>query len=443
MEGTVDQVLLRKTHVNSRVLRDHSIALHKQGKVAEALAGYQAYLSARPSDADIWTNLGAAYRQLKHYQLAISGYHRALQLKPDDAGILSNLGNALKDAGRLEEAIECHRRAVNALPDNAQFRFNLAVSLRDDNRNDLAIAELDALLATQPDNPYYQWDKALNLLALNRYQEAWPYYEARWRTGELPPRKEACPRWLGEPFKNKKLLVFAEQGYGDTLMATRFLAQVKERGGHITLECKPELHRLFQTLPVDELITPQEQAKRTQQNLGYYDYSIPMMSLMGALNITPDIVPPPAQLHVPQEAKKKFAFIGQQAPNKHKTGIVWSGSLTFKGNDKRALPLEAFLPLTEDPNTQIYSLQKGPKAEDLKASQARPLIIDLAPLLEDFADTAAAIEQLDDIRMTDSSVFHLAGCLNKPAICLVRNQVYWPYKNLEKWYPEGLVEFLK
>ncbi|HEY9036871.1 MAG TPA: hypothetical protein VIM96_09195, partial [Pseudomonadales bacterium] len=209
-------------------------------------------------------------------------------------------------------------------------------------------------------------------------------------------------------------MVFAEQGYGDTLMAARFLSQVKERGGHVTLECKPELHRLFKTLPADELITPQEQAKRTQQSPNYYDYSIPMMSLMGVFNITPDTVPPPAQLHIPDEAKQKFAFITQQAQNKHKTGIVWSGSLTFKGNDKRALPLEAFLPLTEDPNTQIYSLQKGPKAEDLKTSQARPLIIDLAPLLEDFADTAAAIEQLDDVRMTDSSVFHLAGCLSKP-----------------------------
>lgn len=422
-----------------RKARCTSIRRHRQGRLREALAGYQAYLVRRPEDAAIWANLGALYRRLKRYQLAISSYCRALQLRPEDPGVLSNLGNALKDAQRLEEAVAIHRRAVSAEPANGRFRMNLAVALRDAGLHESALAELNLLLAADPDNPRYQWDKALNLLQLNRYLEAWPFYEARMRTGDLPHRAETCPRWTGQSLAGKRLLVYGEQGYGDTIMAARFLGPVKDRGGHITFECKAELHRLFRSLPVDALVAPRERVGGDLSGGGEFDYQIALMSLMGVLGTRPETVPPPAPLHVPPEAREKFTFLRQAAPGKTKIGIVWSGSLTFQGNEQRALPLEVFLEMTENPAIQLYSLQKGPREADLKASGAEPLVVDLAEQLDDFADTAAAIECLDEVRMTDSSVFHLAGSLGKPVVCLARRQVYWPYRNLARWYPGASV----
>jgi ADP-heptose:LPS heptosyltransferase len=140
------------------------------------------------------------------------------------------------------------------------------------------------------------------------------------------------------------------------------------------------------------------------------------MSLFGALGVTPETIPPPAQLHIPEEAKQKFAFINKNTPDKSitKVGIVWTGSLTFKTNDQRRLPLTDFLPLAEQPNERLYSLQKGSAGKELYESGADAYIQDIGKLCEDFADTAAAIEQLDLIIMTDSSVAHLAGSLNKP-----------------------------
>jgi hypothetical protein len=113
-----------------------------------------------------------------------------------------------------------------------------------------------------------------------------------------------------------------------------------------------------------------------------------------------------------------------QASSKKRIGIVWSGSTTFKGNADRAVGLEAFLGAFQLPGIQLYSLQKGPPADQLKRHKGAP-IIDLAPYLDDFADAAAAIESMDLIIMTDSAVAHLGGALGKPVWVLLGATPYW------------------
>ncbi|MFM8991102.1 MAG: hypothetical protein ACKOUS_16120, partial [Alphaproteobacteria bacterium] len=121
-----------------------------------------------------------------------------------------------------------------------------------------------------------------------------------------------------------------------------------------------------------------------------------------------------------------------------KVGIIWSGSVTFKGNAQRATPLERFLPFAEVPGVQLFSLQKGPRADELAQSGARNYVIDLGRHCNDFADTAAAVEQLDLVLMTDSSVAHLAGSLGRPVWNLLPFMPYWLYldgRSDTPWYP--------
>ncbi|MBM3558137.1 MAG: glycosyltransferase family 9 protein, partial [Alphaproteobacteria bacterium] len=121
-----------------------------------------------------------------------------------------------------------------------------------------------------------------------------------------------------------------------------------------------------------------------------------------------------------------------------KVGIVWSGSVTFKGNDKRATSLERFLRFLEVPGVRLFSLQKGPPAQELLALKGEGLVIDLAPLLDDFADTAAAIKMLDLVIMTDSAVTHLCGALNRPVWSLLCAAPDWRWMSDRAdspWYP--------
>lgn len=415
-------------------LRRRAMACHRRHDWHGAVSLYQTYLQIRPADSAIWCNLGAVLRKRKQYQSAVNCYRRALELSPGDQIVTGNLANTLKDMRRLEEAIALHERVVAAAPEDDQALMNHACALREAGRFEAALAQLDRARQLVPEDAGIEWERALNLLYLGRYREGWQAYEARWQTGDLPPNDHGSPQWQGEDITGKHILLRAEQGYGDTILAARYVDRVKEcvgPQGKVTLQCKPELHRLFQTLGADRLLTPKQVPEAV-------DLVCPMMSLMGCFDTQPDTIPPPAGLHIPEEAKQRFSSIGRQHPGCLKIGIVWSGSLTFAGNDYRALSLRHLLPLGEIPRARLYSLQKGPRLEELKESGAESFIEDLGSRCNDFADTAAAIEQLDLIVMTDSSVAHLAASLGKPVINLLERVPYWLYSLHETstpWYP--------
>jgi len=87
---------------------------------------------------------------------------------------------------------------------------------------------------------------------------------------------------------------------------------------------------------------------------------------------------------------------------------------------------------------QLYSFQKGPRAQELKQSHADALITDIGAQCKDFGDTAAALMQMDMLISVDTSVVHLAASLGKPVINLLNTVPYWLYGiegEKTPWYP--------
>ena len=169
-----------------------------------------------------------------------------------------------------------------------------------------------------------------------------------------------------------------------------------------------------------------------------FDYQISVMSLPGVFGTTLQNIPLITKLSIAPVIPLNSKKILDAAGEKLKVGIVWSGSVTFKGNRKRAVSIDRFIPLTSIPGVQFYSLQKGPCEKDLYEAGADSLIWDLSPDLNDFTDTAAILEELDLVIMTDSSVAHLAGSLNCPIWNLLNYKPYWLYLNHREdcpWYP--------
>jgi hypothetical protein len=107
-------------------------------------------------------------------------------------------------------------------------------------------------------------------------------------------------------------------------------------------------------------------------------------------------------------------------------------------NHRRARRLLNFFQACALPRVQLYSLQKGAPVSELTSLPRGGPIIDLDPHLNDFADTAAAIERLDLIVMTDSSVAHLPGAMGKPVWVLLGHNAHWLWL-LDRtdcpWYP--------
>ncbi len=418
---------------DAKALRQAATKAHEQNDLAAAITLYRQLLDLAPEDPQSWSNLGVALRKRENFEAAAAAQQRAVQLKPEEGSYWSNLGNALKDLDRVDEAIEAHRRACQLRPREPSWRHNYGVTLREAGRFQEALDEFDAAIRLAPENDNYRWDRSIILLHLGRWEEGWIAYEWRYRLKEMPERRRDYPRWLGEDFTDRTLVLHPEQGFGDTLLATRWLPAVKARGGRVVLISKPPLLRLLQGLPgVDEVVST-EDAKLA----GVHTFCS-LMDLPRVFMPTPDTAPPPAKLTIPEAARAKAREWLKPAGNRFTVGVVWSGSVTFKNNRKRAVGVERFLPLAELPGVQLVSLQKGPREGDLDSSGASGVMLDVGRKVQDFAETAAVIEQLDLVIMTDSSVAHLCGTLGKRIWNLLNYVPYWLYgwdSETTPWYP--------
>jgi hypothetical protein len=409
-------------------------ALHaaiKEKRFDDALKLARDGLRDTAESSEIWNALGVALRATGHPEAALGCYRRALELAPADLAALGNLGNALKDLQRHAEAIATHRRVVGSAPSSNSWT-NLGVACHEAALLHDALAAFDEAVRLDPENASAQFDRAQVLLRLGRYAEGWSAFEWRWKLPDRPPMpRYATPLWDGKPLDGA-LLVWPEQGFGDSILSMRFLPALRRRVKRIVLGCKPELMRLFQNVAgVDELVPIGKPAPPHAAHA-------PVMGLARHVMTSLATLPPPPRLTPPREARAKLAALIARSGKRLKIGIVWSGSVTFRANAQRATGLERFLGFAEIPGVQLFSLQKGPRAEELAGAGAADLVIDLAPHLEDFADTAAALELLDLVIMTDSSVAHLAGSLDRPIWNLLPYSAYWLYlegRSDSPWYP--------
>jgi hypothetical protein len=123
---------------------------------------------------------------------------------------------------------------------------------------------------------------------------------------------------------------------------------------------------------------------------------------------------------------------------KLKVGLAWAGRPTHVSDHLRSMNLSQFAPLSGTPGITFYSLQKGPGSEQAIAPPAGMRWVDLTGEIDDLAETAALISQLDLVITVDSAVAHLAGALGKPVWILTRFAPDWRWM-LERedspWYP--------
>ncbi|MBP2233314.1 tetratricopeptide (TPR) repeat protein [Azospirillum agricola] len=389
-------------------------------------------LVEQPRDPNVWSALGSLLRQQGKVQQAIACQHRALEFDPEHSGAWTNLGNVLADQERYDEAIAAHEKAVTLSKGAFSHVVNYTVALRHACRFERAVQVIDHALKVAPGNVSLRWDRVLTLLQLGRYEEGFRDYDCRLDLPSYQNRKPPGVLWDGSPLDGRTILLNTEQGFGDVLLTARYVPLVKARGGRVILECHPELRRLLDGLPGVDAIIP------AGSELPSYDVYCPLMSLPERLGTTVDSVPPPTPVTVPADARAKAATLVPKTPGILNVGIIWSGRVTFKDNTRRATTLSRFLRFLEIPKVRLFSLQKGPPEAELETLGTTTLITPLGPHFQDFADTAAALERLDLVIMTDSSVAHLAGSLGRPVWNLLQYMPYWIYGDkgsTTPWYP--------
>jgi tetratricopeptide (TPR) repeat protein len=443
-------------------------ALRMAGQWDQAVASYRRALELRPTFAEALNNLGNAFKEKCAWADAIDAYRRSLDLRPDSPPTLNNLGIALRNAGHLAQAIHCHERALALSPEDAQgendlgnayydggqwepaiVHYRAALKLRPqyaDAQNNLgnALYEMaqyhEALLCyeaareLQPDSPDARWNLALCRLLLGDWQNGWADYEARWQLDKFRPhvRDFNQPLWDGGDLSGRRILLHAEQGFGDTIHFIRYAPMVAARGGHLIVECQRELVSLIRMAGCAQQVVARGDA------LPVFDVHCPLLSLPGIFNTTIESIPASSPYLYPnagQSAKwrKRLSSLGDGL----KVGLVWAGKSAHQKDRDRSVSLRDLAPLAI-PCITFISLQKGEPSSQPLDSPAGMKLIDWTDELNDFADTSALVDNLDLVITVDTAVAHLAGALGKTVWVLVQFSPDWRWlldRDNTPWYP--------
>ena len=442
--GRRDQALarldlaLRLAPGEARLHATAAEALASLGREADGLAHWERAVALAPGEAQLHLGQGAALYRVGRYEEAVAAFTRVVERVPSHAAAWSNLAEACRRLDRLEGAVAHGRRAVQLAPRDRTARYNLALALAD--AGELAETErlLRELIAERPGDAEAEFELSELLLRQGRWAEGWRAYEARYRmphTLGLLPQFQA-PRWDGRALPGETLLVYGEQGFGDTLQFARFLDQARARVGRLVLGLSAELRPLLGEHPaVDAAFTGWDEVPA-------HAAQVPMTSL-GLCVGGAEIGMAAPYLSVPDAARERaerlLALGGLQGPAAGlKVGLVWAGRPTHQDDRRRSLDLRSLAPIMGLPGLTYVSLQKGAaEAEALGWTGSAPLFL-AGPYLRHFADTAALLARLDLVISVDTAVVHLAGALGVPSWVVLARPSDWRWGDEGEdsaWYP--------
>lgn len=442
-----------------------AVELDLASRREEAVLAYQAFLEVEPHDVGAWSNYGGLLLLMGRLGEAEDACRRALAIDPDYASAMVNLAGAWLQMGKVDEAEFLSRRAIVKGPQDVEAPLVLADCLLKRQNLQGAREILERLLQRGPSsqgayarlNNLYIWqsdwtalrrlmvrqldvfsgreaeyEHSLLHLLFGEMQAGWAGYEARLEVpGRIRPEWNFLqPRWRGEPFRGRTLLVHYEQGLGDTLMFLRYLPMVKALGGTVLLLVQSALVDLAATGSCADQVMPEG------ASLPPFDMQISLMSLPAVFHTDLDTIPAKVPyLDVPAVVPNRLHIDGALAAVEHglRVGLAWAGNPDHKKDADRSMPAMSLQPLGCLQDVGWFSFQLERNELPLL-----PGLVSLAPWLGCFSDTAYALGQVDLMITVDTSLAHLAGALGIPVFLMVPFQPdfrWMLYREDSPWYP--------
>ena len=447
--------IYRKLSLYHKAVEDYVSALEKGFKTFEvfynlaisfdelhlyenAIHSYTSALNLNSNVPEIYLNFANSLTALGRYKEALNIINKGELIKHDEAKLLNSKGIVFFNQYKWREALECFDRAIDKDKDYAEALNNRGLIYM---YREISQAEecFISALKIKPDYFEAKFNLATFYLSTGKYEPGWQAYESRREL--LNFKKFKSPSWLGQDdVKNKTVLVYHEQGFGDFLQFCRYLPMLDARGAKIWLEIPKPLQSIALSLDC--------KFKLVENVEDGFDYHCPIMSLPLALKTTVENIPAPKKyLHA--ETEKIIEWGKKLGPKKRfRIGVVWQGGTrkndprSWSVNNRRNININLLKELFIL-DIDIFSLQKGAGAEKeleiFKKENAHLTIQDYTGMLLDFSDTAALIENLDLVITVDTSVAHLSAALGKETWILNRFDACWrwfsDHRSSSPWYP--------
>ena len=391
-------------------------ALFKLARYEEALACFNDLVSeSEADDADIAHMRSTCMMHMRRFDEALPLVERALALNPGNAGALNNLGAIYQSRGHHEAALPCFDQALALRPDFIHAMNNKASSLTQLHQFDSAFAIYDRVAALDSDNATMRWNTAMMHLLLGDFEKGWIGRAARWkvRSLALTGRSFTQPAWLGDgPIEGKTILVYSDEGLGDTIQYARYVPLLAAQGARVILQVESAVRPLLAGIPgVSQCLSTTE--------LPEFDLHCALSDLPLAFGTRLATIPADVPYLCAPAAAQVRVWEDRLGPHDRlRVGLVWSGNPAHQNDHNRSMALQMLAPIL-DCGAQFVSLQKGVRDRDRPFLAGPSNIVDLTKHLTDFTETAALVSCLDLVISVDTSVAHLVGALGRPVWILL------------------------
>jgi tetratricopeptide (TPR) repeat protein len=412
-----------------------ALLLRNLNRNEEALACLDLCDRLVPNNGAVLEQRGLVLHDLKRFEEALEANLRAYPYKPASAEICNNIGAALLKLRRYEESLPWFDRALALLPGSVTVLLSKATILGRLLRLDEALAVCAQAKAIDPGNADVVFLMSELQLLTGDFEAGWVGREARWKTrATLGYPKLTQPMWFGDgPIEGKTILVFADEGLGDTIQFVRYVPLLAARGARVILWVDDPLMSLLSGLSgVFRLL-------RSSEPLPDFDLHCPIGSLPLAFRTRLETIPSDVYLPRPAEARVQAWESRLQhrlgPRGKLRVGLAWSGNPSHWDDNNRSLQLQKLSPLL-DLDVAFVSLQKDPRPAD-RSQLEKTDIVDLTADLTDLAETAALMSCLDLVITVDTSIAHLASALGRPTWILLPCRPDWRWllgRDDSPWY---------
>ena len=403
------------------------------GKFSDAEQSYLKAIQVDPNFYEAYYNLGVLYHKNKQLEQAIPFYKTAVELNSTLYLAYYNLGNAYREMEIFDEAEKYYLQSLQIKNNFADAYYNLGVIKEQQFDYENAMQYYNAALLYDKNHVSAHWNRSVILLLLQNYEEGFREYEWRKKRKEYPQRNFSKPELTNQIVNGKTILVYDDQGLGDTIQFSRYLIKLNELGAVIVFECDNKLSGLFSRIKaIDQII----ERSNSQETKIEYDYHISLLSLPLYFKTTYKTIPADiSYIKAEIELTNKWRdVIGDS--KKVKVGLVWAGNPHHSRDKQRSINFSEYASLLSLEDVDFFSLQKF--SDDTLCSQQ----IDFTGItkleIDTFDDTAAIIENLDLVISVDTSVAHLAGAMGKPVWNLIYYYPDWRWSlesSTTSWYP--------
>ncbi len=397
-------------------------ALQELNRYDEALTAWDQALALNPAHVASYFNKGIALQKLRRYSEALTAFDQLLAINPAYADVHFNRGFVLQELGSYDEALTAFNQALDINPDYAEAHYNRGIVQQKLQRYDEALSSYNRAISINPDFALSHWNKSLLLLLTGEYEEGWRLYEWRHKVTKPLAGPFAKPLWLGNAeVIGKTILLYQEQGYGDTIQMLRYLPLLADLHTRVILSVPGSL------LPLAVKLAGVANVFSNEEPLPEFDLHCPFMSLPLAFKTTLENIPADVPYLKAPENKVDWWQSRLGGKTRPRIGLVWSGVSGYGNDRNRSISLEDILPLL-DRNAEFHSLQIEYRDTDQHLlTLHKDRLRDHSKEIVDFGDTAAIIEEMDLVISVDTAVAHLAGALGKPVWILL------PYEPDFRW----------